>query len=242
MEDPVRAGRMSCDPLTSSAEDMDSLGAALKRVLCWSRTTCTAGILDLHALYYPMALGMEGSGEHMLDVQAPPGTQPQSRGELGPLVHCNWGRHAKMCHPVGDEGICARAGSMLRRGTASTHLVDLSIMVNRYMWLSEEAGRGPTRSTCTWENLRAGVGMAWRGAAAACVPSPAGTAGRPSTWLPCPCQYLSTQNVQSPCVWWHYAGVGHAVNGVGSASGTSGLCKCGGGGYRFVLETIFWGV
>jgi hypothetical protein len=56
------------------------------------------GILDLHALYHPMALGMEGlmsrrlqalgmegSGEHMLDVQAPADTQPQSRGELGPL-------------------------------------------------------------------------------------------------------------------------------------------------------------
>jgi hypothetical protein len=41
--------------------------------------------------------------------------------------------------------------SMLRRRTASTHLVDLSMMVNRYTWPPEEAGRGPTRSTCTWE-------------------------------------------------------------------------------------------
>jgi hypothetical protein len=39
--------------------------------------------------------------------------------------------------------------SMLRRGTASNHLVDLSMMVSRYTWPSEEAGRGPTRSTCT---------------------------------------------------------------------------------------------
>jgi hypothetical protein len=31
--------------------------------------------------------------------------------------------------------------SMLRRGTASTHLVDLSMMVNRYTWPSEEASR-----------------------------------------------------------------------------------------------------
>jgi hypothetical protein len=38
-------------------------------------------------------------------------------------------------------------------------------MVSRYTWPSEEAGREPTRSTCTWENLRAGMGMACRGAA-----------------------------------------------------------------------------
>ncbi len=39
--------------------------------------------------------------------------------------------------------------SMFRRGTASNHLVDLSMMVSRYTWPSEEAGRVPTRSTCT---------------------------------------------------------------------------------------------
>jgi hypothetical protein len=54
--------------------------------------------------------------------------------------------------------------SMLRSGNASTHLVDLSMAVNRYTRPSEEAGRGPTRSTCTLENLRAGMGMAWSGA------------------------------------------------------------------------------
>jgi hypothetical protein len=50
-------------------------------------------------------------------------------------------------------------------GTASNHLVDLLMMVSRYKWSSEEAGRGPTKSTCTWENLRAGTGMACTGAA-----------------------------------------------------------------------------
>jgi hypothetical protein len=49
--------------------------------------------------------------------------------------------------------------SMLRCGRASTHLVDLSMAVNRYRWLSEEAGEGTTRSTCARENLRA----KWRG-------------------------------------------------------------------------------
>jgi hypothetical protein len=47
---------------------------------------------------------------------------------------------------------------------ASNHLVDLSMMVSRYTCPSEEAGRGPTKSTCTWENLRAGTGMACTGA------------------------------------------------------------------------------
>ncbi len=55
--------------------------------------------------------------------------------------------------------------SMFLRGTASNHLVDLSMMVSRYTCPSEEAGRGPTKSTCTWENLRAGMGMACTGAA-----------------------------------------------------------------------------
>jgi hypothetical protein len=36
---------------------------------------------------------------------------------------------------------------MLRRGTASSHLVDLSMMVRRYVDPSAATGRGPTRST-----------------------------------------------------------------------------------------------
>jgi hypothetical protein len=54
---------------------------------------------------------------------------------------------------------------MLQIGTAYTHLVALLLMANRYTWPSDEADRGPTRSTCMWENLRAGSGMTWRGAA-----------------------------------------------------------------------------
>jgi hypothetical protein len=47
---------------------------------------------------------------------------------------------------------CALLSVVTVAGTpASTHVVDLSMMVNGYMWPSEEADRGPTRSTCTWE-------------------------------------------------------------------------------------------
>ena len=47
---------------------------------------------------------------------------------------------------------CVVASSM---GMASGHLVDLSIMVNRYLKPSD-FGRGPTMSTWMCENLRVG--------------------------------------------------------------------------------------
>ena len=40
-------------------------------------------------------------------------------------------------------------------GMASGHLVDLSMIVKRYLKPSD-LGRGPTISTCIWENLRVG--------------------------------------------------------------------------------------
>jgi hypothetical protein len=39
-------------------------------------------------------------------------------------------------------------------GTASTHLVDLSITVNKYLLPLAETGNGPTRSTCKCANRR----------------------------------------------------------------------------------------
>jgi hypothetical protein len=54
---------------------------------------------------------------------------------------------------MGKEGFSAQAGLSVRSGKASTHLDELSMMTNRYLWPSEEEGRGPS----TWENLRAGV-------------------------------------------------------------------------------------
>ena len=40
-------------------------------------------------------------------------------------------------------------------GIASGHLVDLSMVVNRYLEPPDE-GRGPTTSTCMWPNLLVG--------------------------------------------------------------------------------------
>jgi hypothetical protein len=60
----------------------------------------------------------------------------------------------------------------------------------------------------------------WRGEElqTACRPSPAGTVGNLGTCLPRPCPPLSTQNVQSPCIWLHICQGGHAVNGVENGS------------------------
>ncbi len=57
------------------------------------------------------------------------------------------------------------AASMFLSGRASTHLVDVSIQVRKYTCPSGEAGRGPTKSACTWLNLLSGTGMACRGTA-----------------------------------------------------------------------------
>jgi hypothetical protein len=91
--------------------------------------------------------------------------------------------------------------SMLLRRTASTHLVDLLMMVNRYTWPLEESGLPGPRArgrTCT-------PAWGWREEElqAACGPSPAGFAGSPSTSLQRPWPTTSTRNLQSPCVRWH---------------------------------------
>jgi hypothetical protein len=55
--------------------------------------------------------------------------------------------------------------SMNFMGTAAVHFVDLSVMGSRYTYPSEDVHRGPTMHRCRCENLRARIGMAWRGAA-----------------------------------------------------------------------------
>jgi hypothetical protein len=44
-------------------------------------------------------------------------------------------------------------------GVASNHLVVRSMTVKIYSQPSSETGRGPTKSTWTWENLLVGIGM-----------------------------------------------------------------------------------
>ncbi len=110
---------------------------------------------------------------------------------------------------------------MLRRGTASTHAVDLSMAVNRYTWPSEEAGRGPTRSTCTWENLQSCMqGLGWHGVEllAACRPFHSGTAGSRCTMCAHSCHVFAhtlTDKMSSHhMLGGTYARVGHAEDGV----------------------------
>jgi hypothetical protein len=57
-------------------------------------------------------------------------------------------------------------------GTASNHLVDLSIMVKMWLKPPEETGTGPTRSTCTCVKRQHGIGMGCAGAAGCNVTLP----------------------------------------------------------------------
>ena len=54
--------------------------------------------------------------------------------------------------------------SMVAKGIASNHLLDRSMMVNRYRKPSLETVRGPTKSTWMWEKRCVGTGMGWTAA------------------------------------------------------------------------------
>ena len=51
------------------------------------------------------------------------------------------------------------------RGTTSTHLVLLSIIVMTCVWPPVLVVRGPTRSTCRWVKRRSGMGIGLTGTA-----------------------------------------------------------------------------
>jgi hypothetical protein len=55
------------------------------------------------------------------------------------------------------KALMQEAAEVSFRGVASNHLVVLSMTVKRYSRPSSEAGRGPTKSTWTCENLREGM-------------------------------------------------------------------------------------
>jgi hypothetical protein len=56
------------------------------------------------------------------------------------------------------------SAAMVCKGVASSHLDDLSTIVNNYLKPSADVGRGPTRSTCTWVKRRSGISIGWTGA------------------------------------------------------------------------------
>jgi hypothetical protein len=95
--------------------------------------------------------------------------------------------------------------SMLQNGPSFTHLVNLSMAVYRYMWPSEEARRGPTRSMCMWRICLPSQGCCGVELLAVCRPFPIGTVGRLGTWLPCLCPYPSRQSMEIPSIGSSYA-------------------------------------
>ncbi len=102
---------------------------------------------------------MEGSGEHdVLDAQLREGTGPYCRGELNAPVCFTVAGMPTSATQLAMKASVHLLASMLRIDTAFIHLVDLSMAVNRYMWPSEESGRGATRSTGMWRLCMPGPG------------------------------------------------------------------------------------
>src|SRR5450830_588451 len=64
----------------------------------------------------------------------------------------------KRCIHPSNNALAQSADDTDDRGNASGHLVVLSIIVNRYV-KPLLAGRGPTKSTCTWAKRRVGTSM-----------------------------------------------------------------------------------
>jgi hypothetical protein len=83
----------------------------------------------VHLLHHPVALALRvvDVGEHVLNALPRAGKCPYSRGAFATPVCRHNGLHAKMCNTVGNECICKPAGLSC---AASTHLFDLSIVVN----------------------------------------------------------------------------------------------------------------
>jgi hypothetical protein len=104
--------------------------------------------------------------------------------------------------------------SMLQSGTAFTHLVNLSMAVNRSMWPSEEASRGPTRSMCMWRICLPAQGCCGMELLAVCRPFSIGTVGRFGTWLPFHCPHPPRHSMEIPSVGSSYASVCHTVDSV----------------------------
>ena len=102
-------------------EDPGQMLGPVERVL-----EAPVGPLD-HAVALRVVRG-GGVVVHADDIAEP---RPQRGGELGALVGGEVGRNAEAGHPLADEGVRQVSVSMLVRGTASSILLDLSMMVNR---------------------------------------------------------------------------------------------------------------
>jgi hypothetical protein len=103
--------------------------------------------LAVAPLHHPIAAWVKSRGGNVLDVQPLAQHLPDRRPELGAAVRGDDRRHTKAADPAGDQGIRILAASMFLTGMASTHLVDRSMMVKRYLNPSTDVGSSPTKST-----------------------------------------------------------------------------------------------
>ena len=102
---------------------------------------------------------MVGCGGVVSDAQALAQDGPHCRSELHTsVVTMTSGTTKQEIHPATRASAQAVA-VVVERGIASTHLVERSIIVMMWVWPSELACRGPTRSTWMWENRCVGTRM-----------------------------------------------------------------------------------
>ena len=103
---------------------------------------------------------LEQRADHTTDVNCGPRSEVMHSGTPNLATHVATKVSA---HDVAEVSLS---------GTASNHLVDLSIMVKMWLKPPEETGRGPTRSTCTCVKRRQGIGIGCAGAAGCVVTLP----------------------------------------------------------------------
>ena len=114
-----------------------------------------------------------GGGSNLVTTQQLHQLLPQTWFKLLPSVCGYHGGDSKMWNPLKREihpltKACATVWVVISSiGTASGHLVNLSMQVSKYV-LPFDTGRGPTISTCTWSNLASGVAKVPRGVIVCC--------------------------------------------------------------------------
>ena len=98
-------------------------------------------------LHHAVTLGVVGRGGDVLDPQLLTGGGPDRRGELASPSEVMMAGMPNLAIQLLMRASTQVSVSMEAKGIASSHLLDRSMMVNRYRKPSLETVRGPTKST-----------------------------------------------------------------------------------------------
>ncbi len=103
--------------------------------------------LAVAPLHHPIAAWVKSCGGDVLDVQPLAQSLPDRRLNWVPRSEVMTTGTPKRLTQRATKASAIVAASMFLTGMASTHLVDRSMMVKRYLNPSAEVGSGPTKST-----------------------------------------------------------------------------------------------